>query len=443
MSLIWTKGRDDARTFFRLITWIGILSLVSFLSTACAPAPATGTPVPVTGNLMPTATPFQPLPGNYDSPFDIVVTPRLPVNIAPTSIPQKASPSPAPTTTVPEIPVLNLSVDINPLTGLPPADPVLLERRPLAIKISNYPREIRPQFGLTSADQVFEYYIEWGDSRFIGIFYGNDAPQVGPVRSGRYFDGHITRMYHAFYVFNFADPRELDYFRNGDLASFLITPGCPECTCPPFFVYNPNKLSDQNHLATYFDTTRSSACTAKKGVNNSRQPIRNGFFSELVPNSDYKVTRLYTNFSTADYHYWEYDPQTLKYLRYQETVTTDSTLNITEAYAPLMDAGTNQQVNAENVVMLYVSYIFANTFDAADEVYHINLIDSGKAYVFRDGIAIPAKWVRPETDQPLFLTTLDGSPIFLRPGRTFYEVIGMTSTSYQDDSGWHFQFSTP
>jgi hypothetical protein len=46
-------------------------------------------------------------------------------------------------------------------------------------------------------------------------------------------------------------------------------------------------------------------------------------------------------------------------------------------------------------------------------------------------------------DQPLFLTTLDGDPIFLRPGRTFYQVIGMTSTLQQDADGWHFQFQTP
>jgi hypothetical protein len=93
-----------------------------------------------------------------------------------------------------------LGLLLNPLTGLPAADPALLDRRPLAIKISNYPRDIRPQYGLNEADVVFEYYIEWGYTRFIGIFYGNDATQIGPVRSGRYFDEHITRMYQAYYV---------------------------------------------------------------------------------------------------------------------------------------------------------------------------------------------------------------------------------------------------
>ena len=62
-----------------------------------------------------------------------------------------------------------------------------------------------PVFGLSLVDVAFEYYIEWGDLRFIGVFYGHDASQVGPVWSGRYFDEHVLRMYHAYYVFNNAD----------------------------------------------------------------------------------------------------------------------------------------------------------------------------------------------------------------------------------------------
>jgi hypothetical protein len=439
MPSFWIKGRDDARSFFLFLKLIGLLSLFPLLSAACAPAD--GGLVFVTVAAAASSTPFQP--GQPDSPFEALVTPRVPVESTPDfTLLKEANLTPSPTFSIPDFP-LNLIVDINPLTGQPPSDPVLLERRPLAVKVSNYPREIRPQFGLTLADQVFEYYIEWGDTRFIAIFYGNDARQVGPVRSGRFFDEHVTRMYHAFYVFNFADPRELDYFRESDLLNFLVTPGCPQCTCPPFFVFNPNKLADENHLTSYFDTTRFYDCNAKKGVNNSRQAIRNGFFSELIPHSEYELKRIYTYYSTRDYHYWEYDPQTRKYFRFQETVTINREAGVTETYAPLMDALTGQQVNADNVVTLFVSHTFSNKYNAEDEVYNINLINSGKAYVYRDGIVIPALWVRAEVDQPLFLTTLDGNPIFLRPGRTFYEVIGASSTSYQDEDGWYFQFQTP
>ena len=47
---------------------------------------------------------------------------------------------------------------INPLTGLYVEDTTKLERRPLAIKVSHYPRSVRPQSGLAAADMVWEHY---------------------------------------------------------------------------------------------------------------------------------------------------------------------------------------------------------------------------------------------------------------------------------------------
>ena len=105
------------------------------------------------------------------------------------------------------------------------ADPQLLERRPIAIKITQYPRYVRPQLGLTLADVAFEYYIEDGLTRFIAVFYGNNSDMVGPVRSGRYFDEHVVRMYQAFFVFKYADPRVYDYYKKSDLERRLIVPG--------------------------------------------------------------------------------------------------------------------------------------------------------------------------------------------------------------------------
>jgi hypothetical protein len=75
----------------------------------------------------------------------------------------------------------NFPMDINPLTGLS-TDPTLLDRRPMLIKVSNLPRDVRPQSGLSRADIVYEYYTEEGTTRFIAIYYGMDAEQVGSIR---------------------------------------------------------------------------------------------------------------------------------------------------------------------------------------------------------------------------------------------------------------------
>ncbi|MFZ5856980.1 MAG: DUF3048 domain-containing protein [Chloroflexota bacterium] len=439
MTLIRNSGRRATRAFFSSAKWIGLLGLFLLLMTACASTPDPA-PTPVSIEVPLTQTPFQPQNDIPPAETDSAPTPRLPVDVTPNFTRQ---PQTTATAALPD-PSLNLLVDINPLTGLPPSDPALLERRPLAIKISNYPREIRPQYGLTLADQVFEYYIEWGDTRFIGVFYGTDAKKVGPVRSGRFFDEHVARMFNAFLVFNYADPREWNYLKGSDLYPYLVIPSCTGGICPPFFVSPINEVPDAEHFTHYFDTTRFNEFAKEKGVNNSRQPIRNGFFSEAIPESQTKVNRMYTYYSVRDYSYWEYDPAARKYVRYQETVTLDPEAGVTEkVYTPLIDAATSQQVNTENVVYLLVSHTFANKFNAEDEVYHINLVDEGLAYVFRDGIVIPARWMRPEKEQPLILTTLEGDPIFLRPGRTFYQVIGVTSLLQQEGDVWNFEFQTP
>jgi hypothetical protein len=417
------------------------------LISSCAPVPGpVAASIPETG---PSPTPFQP---GASDPLQNLPGTQLPV----------ATFTPYPSVSIrngiqinPKVslPSANNSFSplvINPLTGLPPSDPTILNRRPLAIKISNYPRLIRPQFGLNEADVVYEYYIEWLDTRFIAIFYGNNADQVGPVRSGRYFDEHITRMYHAYYVFNFADPREYTYYIGGDLEKFLVTPGCDNCTCPPFFVDKVSTdIIDPHHYETYFNTNTFGKCLAQKGADNSQQPLRNGFFSDVVPQDGLTVNRIYTHYSICDYNYWQYDPTSGRYLRFQEVSPNQAPHHVDdcsdkpETYTPLMDESSLTQVATDNVVELFVSHTFMNLNEQQDEIYHINLVDSGNAIVFRDGLAYPARWMRTDIDQPLLITTLSGAPVFLKPGTTFYQVIGETSTDWSDGSNWHFDFHTP
>jgi hypothetical protein len=417
------------------------------LLSSCAPA---SSPVVLTApQVGPSATPFQP---GTDNTSDPATDPRLPAATF-TPYPMvsiRTGEQTAPRISTPVDGNEYFPLVINPLTGLLPSDPANLNRRPLAIKISNYPRLIRPQFGLNSADVVFEYYIEWLDTRFIAIFYGNNAKQIGPVRSGRYFDEHITRMYHSYYVFNFADPREYTYYLGGDLEKFLVTPGCDTCTCPPFFVDKVSTdIIDPHHFETYFNSSVFDQCLSRKGADNSPQALRNGFFTASSPQNGYAVNRIYTHYSICDYNYWEYEPATGRYLRYQEVSPLQTPSHVDdcndkpETYTALIDEGNLKQVATDNVVVLFVSHTFMNLNEQQDEIYHINLVDSGTAFVFRDGFGYPARWIRTDIDQPLLITTVSGTPIFFKPGTTFYQVIGETSTDWSDGTNWHFDFHTP
>ena len=59
--------------------------------------------------------------------------------------------------------------------------------RPLAVMIGNH-TEARPQSGLSSADVVYEGIVEYGITRFMGVFYCGIAAKtvnLAPVRSAR------------------------------------------------------------------------------------------------------------------------------------------------------------------------------------------------------------------------------------------------------------------
>jgi Protein of unknown function (DUF3048) N-terminal domain/Protein of unknown function (DUF3048) C-terminal domain len=423
------KGTTQKIIFFLLT--------IAFFASCASPQDLTPDTLPQSLPTIPTLTPFQP---QAESAVDLslgtplILQPEATYTPYPTQylLPESLPPQ---IDVIPASQVSSLNI-YNPLTGLAVKDPTLLQRRPMVIKVANSPDYVRPQSSLTLADVVYEYYIEYGDTRFIAVFYSNDSPMVGPVRSGRYFDEHVAHMYHAFLVFKSADPRELNYLKESDLNQFLVIVGFGGCS--PYFT-GPYKRDSYNNQ--FFNTTKWAACAIKKGVDNSLQELRGGFFTEDVPEGALNVTRIFSYYSTYSYNYWGYDPATHKYFRYQEA--NDIGRGKTEAYVPLSDAQTNLPVNAENIVVLFVPHTFANTYNADDEVFNIDLLDFGNAYVFRDGIAIPARWNRDDRDQPLLLTTLDGSPIYLRPGRTFYQVMGTTSTYTQDGTDWRFTFQTP
>ncbi|WP_083630329.1 DUF3048 domain-containing protein [Sulfobacillus thermosulfidooxidans] len=103
---------------------------------------------------------------------------------APSSV-NSTSPSPA------------SSKNLDPLTGLPSSHHGPL----LAVMVENSEYG-RPQYGLRSADVVYEAYTEFFYySRFMLLFYGKEPAQVGPVRSARpYFVSWVHEWPGAAYV---------------------------------------------------------------------------------------------------------------------------------------------------------------------------------------------------------------------------------------------------
>src|SRR5256885_9360003 len=70
-----------------------------------------------------------------------------------------------------------------PLTGMPLAGGSA-SKRPLYVKIDNNPHA-RPHYGITKADQVYEWLVEGLTTRLAAVFQSTDPNQIGSGRSAR------------------------------------------------------------------------------------------------------------------------------------------------------------------------------------------------------------------------------------------------------------------
>ena len=94
-----------------------------------------------------------------------------------------------------------------PLTGMPLAGGSA-SKRPLYVKIDNNPHA-RPHYGITKADQVYEWLVEGLTTRLAAVFQSTDPNQIGSVRSARMTDTPIIPSLNAAFVYSGGGPEEL------------------------------------------------------------------------------------------------------------------------------------------------------------------------------------------------------------------------------------------
>lgn len=91
--------------------------------------------------------------------------------------------------------------EYNPLTGELDYDKRLLGNRPVMISVENHP-DARPQWGISTADVVWEMVVEGGITRML-LMYADASripEQVGPVRSARHYFVELVEGFDAIFV---------------------------------------------------------------------------------------------------------------------------------------------------------------------------------------------------------------------------------------------------
>jgi hypothetical protein len=337
-------------------------------------------------------------------------TTALTATVTPTSTP---SPEPTITPMPPDVIGPDAYADnVNPLTGLTVDDPSVLERRPLVIKISNAPPVVRPQSSTSQADVIFEHYAEGGWTRFTAIFYSTNPTHVGSVRSVRLVDLQLTPAFDGILIFSGGSLGVIDTLRLSPIyPKQVISPqfGYAE----PQFVRFPREGLPFEHTL-FTDTNELWNVVTLREINRRPRFSTPGWaFSEQPPDGGTPARTAHLEYARTSV-FWRYDPVSGEYLRW-----TDGT--------PHNDALTGQQLGFDNVMVISTYHeervLFEEKYFGAEHSLYIELQGEGPATLLRNGQAYEGRWVREGEGDIFTFFGLDGKPLLLKPGQTFFQIV--------------------
>lgn len=296
--------------------------------------------------------------------------------------------------------------------------------RPLGIMVENH-TEARPQSGINAADVTYEIVAEGGITRFLNVYYCQDAGIVGPVRSARvYFLDYISEygnnpLYAHVGGANTPGPAnalgqisDMGWVGYNDLNQFSL--GLPT-------FWRDEKRSDRpvaTEHTMYSTTTRLWDAAKKRGLtevddkdekwNEEFEPY--SFKNDEPSSGDQSIHVEYWDGYDSFFVDWTYSRRENHYLRENGGDLHN-------------DRNTKKQLTAKNIVVLFVPE--ANADDGYENNLHLlyKTTGSGKALVYLDGKELAATWRKSNRMGRTKLFAADGSEIEFNRGKTWFHVL--------------------
>jgi hypothetical protein len=292
----------------------------------------------------------------------------------------------ATTTTVP--PVARV-----PLTGVPLApgeSPP--DRSAMVVKIDNV-GAARPQTGLNQADIVFEEIVEGRATRFAAVFHSQGSNPVGPIRSGRTQDVDLlSGLGQPIFVWSGGNPGVFDAITRAQFHSINNTGPVP---ATGFFRSNRPKPHNLYHNTDVLWQQLTWAIGRPAPLFSYVEP---GAAVAGDPRS-WLTVKMGNNPVR-----WDYDAASDTYLRSQGGAPHQLT---------------DGRATADNVVVLVTDYRPSAVDRRSPEAVTVG---RGIAFVMSDGRLQTGVWHRDAKTDPINLSTPEGAPLLIAPGRTWVEL---------------------
>lgn len=354
-----------------------------------------------------------------------------------------ATPSPVPSPTPWEIatatplysPRPTASYFLNPFTGKSrnqletdggDSGEDIFYRKPVMVKLLNWPRNQRPLSQINQADLVFEYYSGHQTNQFLALYYGNEPEDVGPLGPGALIDARLTRHYQANLVVSTVGSVVQGVFNNS-IPDQVFYQGFT--SCPPICT-EPVAVGGQ----TFVNIPAIQDMIKEDRFKSELLGLPSSQFSAILTSWDEKATRfshLYADFSVMD---WRYNANTQKYELWQEVEDENGKLVLAQSFD-----SNGKAIEFENVLFLASDYIEYNA-----TTYDVNLREGDpnqQAILLRDGKLTYGTWSSDSATEP-FKFFAHGKTYGLKPGKSWITFTSRISRPEKvADGEWDLVFS--
>lgn len=289
---------------------------------------------------------------------------------------------------------------VSPLDGLK-YFPEELDNRPVAVSIDNHP-DARWQSGLSNAEIIYEFEVEFPYTRYLCIFLAGEPELVGPVRSARPYiiyyalenDGifvHVGGSQDAFAEVDRLNCAEVDGLYSGAMWRYYDTG-----KVAPHNMYTTLK-SVRDESASY--GYRTEGTFEGYSFNEKSMNLSDQYESFAVAE---KINIIYNKNNTTNY---EYDSNMQVYLRFK-----DGEVHIDE-----LD---NKQLSSKNIIVIEAS---KSVLDSAGRL-ELGTIGEGRGFYMTQGQSTSITWKK-ENEKARTRFYAGGEEISLNPGNTWIQVV--------------------
>ena len=269
--------------------------------------------------------------------------------------------------------------------------------RPLSITVENS-EGARPQSGLDKANIVYEVLAEGGITRFLAIYYDQDAEEVGPIRSARPYFVSKSLEHQAIYIhvggseeaYNFIKEENID-----DINEFVDFQPFWRSTdrTPPHNLYTSTiKLRKEANKLGYIEMIKKQEYQFE--IDRNEKLTGRETDSIVIPyNSTYTVS-------------YQYQPESMKYIRFMNG-------------EPHIDAKTKKQLAVDNIIIQFAE---TKIIDQEGRLA-VDFVGKGTGLLFFKGNSTEITWEKPDLRARTLFLDKEGNRIALTPGNVWIQIV--------------------